>query len=1250
MSHRTLLRLPLAMYLALVLVTGSSATLPARSQPAADVPTIRATMFHHVFRWTAKPGEAFEVTLADAAGEEKAYRQVQADAMGEVTVKLAARTNDFAFQNVEPGDRLHIARFAGTELLDLKIPDASVDMSDDGRRIVGRAPAGARLDLDIEPRGSESPFAASLVAADDGSFSMDLPEAARVQPGEGGKVSFGDPAGHRFDLQFARRQVEVVLGSARAEGRATLQMPIRIRRLVEINGRRVPRSLGRLNPRPDGVGTDGRWIYADDAAYRITAGTVVTFSQTGGPLDRTDEIVRVMPDLAIQVDGPRRISGHGPSGAVLGVDVLAPDSEQPAGRFSVTADAQGVFVLALPEILELGAGWRAVLRQDLGEGISARVEIVLPRYRLSVNAARLDTQVAAFQTLTVTLLAPDGALRARKVARADEAGSLSLQMDDGKVDPKSGWDILEPFRPGDIVEIDPGRGDPTRLVVPVLSATSDVDAEAIHGRAVPGATLDLELHDGGQTLQRSAMADAAGSYTLDLRGVADLEPGVQSMVRWTERRGHVFYVLTAPLGLQVSAARSYAEFWPYLGYPISVTLTTPELVTAGRGLDPTIGLRDPLSLPASLYPMPVWFDDHLGATIRIRPGDEVQVQAGGDSAQVKVLPLEGRVHVGDDLIIGRTAPGTQLRIEIETEAEVPSNVTATLQADGNGFFSHSFFGQADILYNTTLSIWALLGRHRILYALQGPGLMLDISAARISGSVEPEVDLVARLGESGALRARVAGRADAEASFDLILRDVAGDAVEPRAGEALSILASDAQLTREIEWTVPRLTLDVDPEAGSIRGSAEPDALVVVRRSEALGYPGIRSGGLVDGRAFPRIAPDGSWSVGETWRRVRGSRIEAQLTLPSGHVARRTQTDPLLNVQHGGSAVCGVGQPHRRVTVIARDAAGRPVAWAGGRADADGRFELALADAAGQPVRTAEGTRVEADIGGEAAEVVLGPLKVMIDVAARDIKAQVSPDAKFEYYYPTRSCLYDDDDQTWRTLTGRGSGSTSSVSRAKLDGTVSQNLYYPEFLDNGLDAAVYTAEGHRYYRPVYMPPSALAYVGTDRLAGRARAGMPLQLAVRDPSGALRSEAGLEVDGRGRFDQRLIDAAGQPVLLAPGDRIVLLEASSQAELIVDPLSFDYSPEVGIQGHTLPNRELKLSLTVPDHRAVLLDLRSDALGRFALLATDLSPRGSWTFEQVTAIEIGLPKGDGHATVTELLIDAREQQRLFLPWVRR
>lgn len=1248
MSHRTLLRLPLAMYLALVLVTGSSATLPARSQPAADVPTIRATMFHHVFRWTAKPGEAFEVTLTDAAGEEKAYRWVQADAMGEVTVKLASRTNDFAFQNVEPGDRLHIARFAGTELLDLKIPDASVDMSDDGRRIVGRAPAGARLDLDIEPRGSESPFAASLVAADDGSFSMDLPEAARVQPGEGGKVSFDDPAGHRFDLQFARRQVEVVLGSARAEGRATLQMPIRIRRLVEINGRRVPRSLGRLNPRPDGVGTDGRWIYADDAAYRITAGTVVTFSQTGGPLDRMDEIVRVMPDLAIQVDGPRLVSGHGPIGAVLGVDVLAPDSLEPAGRWSVSADAQGLFVLALPEILELGAGWRAVLRQDLGEGVSARVEIVLPRYRLSVNAARLDTQVAAFQTLTVTLRAPDGVLRAQKVARADGAGSLTLQMDDGKVEPKNNWDILEPFQPGDIVEIDPGRGDPTRLVVPVLSATSDPDSEAIHGRAAPGATLDLELHDGGQTLRRSAMADAAGSYTLDLKGVADLEPGVQSMVSWAERRGHVFYVLTAPLGLQVSAARSYAEFWPYLGYPISVTLTTPELVMAGRGLDPTVGLEDPLGLPASLYPVPVWFEDHLGATIRIRPGDEVQVQAGGDSARVKVLPLEGRVHVEDDLIIGRTAPGTQLRIE--TAAEAPGNVTATLQADGNGYFSQSFSGQADIRYNTTVSISALLGRHRILYALQSPGLTLDISAARISGSVEPEVDLVARLGETGALRARAAGRADAKAGFDLILRDGAGEAVEPLVGEVLSILAPDAQLMREIEWTVPRLTLAVDSEAGSIRGSAEPDALVVVRRSEALGYPGIRSGGLVDGRAFPRIAPDGAWSVSETWRRVRGSRTEAHLTLPSGHIATRTQTDPLLNVQHGGSMVCSVGQPHHRVTVIARDAMGQPVARAAGRTDADGRFEFELADDAGRPVRTAEGTRVEADIGGEAVEVLLGPLNVQIDVAASVITAQVSPDAKFEYYYPARSCLYDDDDQTWRTLTGRGGGSTASVSRAKSDGTVSQNLYYPEFLENGLDAAVYTAEGHRYYRPVYMPPSVLAYVGTDRLAGRARAGMPLQLTVRDPGGALRSKASLDVDGRGRFDQRLIDAAGQPVLLSPGDRIVLLEASSQAELIVDPLSFDYSPEVGIQGHTLPHRDLKLSLTVTDHRAVLLDLRSDALGRFALLATDLSPRGSWTFEQVTAIEIGLPKGDGNATVTELLIDAREQQRLFLPWVRR
>lgn len=1245
--------------LALGLAPAFPAAPPAHAQPADGAPRLHATMFHHIISWTADPGDRFEVTLSDAAGKEKGYVWAWADAEGLVRVKLVARTNDFAYQRLEPGDRLLITRFAGPELLDLEIPDAQADVSDDGRRIVGRAPAGARLAVEMEARGTAAPFTADIVAGVDGGFDLDLPDAAILEPGEGGKVTVTPPDGHVFDIQLARRKVEIQLDSAYAEARFTLQTPIGIRRMVVFDRGEAPGSLRRDPQRPDGPTADGRATFSDDARFdvrrRITAGTVVTISQQGGPLGRTDDIVRTMPDLAIRIDGPRRITGHGPPGAALEVVVLPPEvAGEPApspSRFPLAADAQGAFILVLPEPLALAAGWRAVLRQNLGDGISVRAEVTLPRFRMSVHAARLDTHVAPFQTLTVTLLARDGSRRAQEVARADEAGEVELHLDNGKTHPRSGWDVLEPFRPGDTVEIDLGSGDPTRLVVPILTGGTDPDAELIRGRAAPGASLTAKVYAGANVIQQGVIADAAGEYVVDLGGAVDFEPGVQSIITWTDPRGHEFYVLTAPLRLVVTPGRSYVDLTPYIGYPITTTLFTAEGAVAGLGGEVLTETGDPRELPFPLYDegVSIWFDDRFGSGIWYQSGDRVEVQAGGDVARVTVLPMDGRLHVEDDLVIGRTVPGAHL--QVDSEFYEPTNVSAMLTADASGYFQHSFRGSADIRYNSSVLITAFAGRHRVRYTINGPGLGLDLSAAQLSGSVEPEVDLTARLGPADTPRAEVAARADREAAFNLILRDPAGEPVLPRAGDPLAILAPAAQLMREIAWTVPRLTLDFDAQTGLTSGMAEPGALLEVSVGNAVGYPSVRAApGLGDyNRDFPRIAPDGSWSVAKSWPPVPGGRVEALMILPSGHVARRTLTHPILNVEHGGSTVCGAGQPHSRVAIALRDAIGRVVARSAGRVDADGLFELVLADDAGTRVRTAAGMVAAADIGGTAVEVALGPMQVEVDRAAGRIDARLAPSARVDVGFPARGCQFYLDDTLWREMTGRGYiVQTIGLLRSGPDGTLEYSPSNPAVLNHGLTIAAYTADGHRTYRTAYQPLSGLAYVGTDRLAGRARPDATVESSLRAPDGTTR-QGTVVADERGRFDLRLSEAGGAAIRLNPGDQINLMAGADQAALTVEPLSFDYSPEVGIQGQAPPERDVKLVLTIRQRGTSTISLRSDASGRFALLASDLSPRGPWTFADVTAIDVALPQAGGHATVTEWRAEDRLRP-LYLPLAER
>jgi hypothetical protein len=1258
--RQRLLLVPVVLTL-LLLAPAFPAVPPARAQPADGAPRIHATMFHHIISWTAAPGDRFEVTLNDAAGKEKGYVWAWADAEGLVRVKLVARTNDFAYQRLEPGDRLLIASFAGPELLDLEIPDASADVTDDGRRIVGRAPAGTALAVELEPRGTAAPFTADRFAGADGAFALDLPDDARREPGEGGRVTFTHPDGHVFDIQFARRQVEIQLDSAHAEARFTLQTPIGIRRMVVSDRGKAPGSLRRDPQTPNGPTADGRATFSDDARFdvrrRITAGTVVTISQQGGPLRRTDNFVRTMPDLAIRIDGPRRLAGHGPPGAALEVEVLPPEvageSATSSVRFPVVADAQGAFVLALPESVALAAGWRAVVRQDLGDGITVLADVTLPRFRLSVHAARLDTHIAPFQTMTVTLLARDGNQRAQEVVRADEAGAVELHLDNGETHP-GGWDVLEPFRPGDTVEIDLGSGDPTRLVVPMLTGGTDPDAELIRGRAAPGASLTARVYAEANVIQQGVIADAAGEYVVDLGGAVDFEPGVQSIVTWTDPRGHEFYVLTAPLRLVVTPGWTYIDLAPTFGYAITATLVTADGIVAGRGGEVLTEIGDPRDLPSPVYHegLLIWFYDQLGGSTRYQAGDRIEVHAGGDVARVTVLPLDGRLHVEDDLVVGRTVPG--VRLQLDTAYYDATNVTAMLTADANGYFSHSFRGDADIRYNSSLLATVFTGRHRVRHTINGPGFLMEFSAARVSGSVEPDVDLRARLGPETAPRADAAARTNRAAAFTAILRDPAGEPVEPRAGDPLAILAPAAQLMREIMWILPRLTLAFDPISGTTHGTAEPDALLEVSVGEAIGYPGVRRPRLGDeARDFPRIAPDGSWSVDKSWPPVPGARIEARMILPSGHVALRSVTHPILSVQHGGSAVCGLGHPHSRVVVSLRDAVDREIARAGGRADAEGRFDLRFTDAAGKAVRTAEGMRASADIGGVAAEVPLGPLEVDLDPATGEIAVRVLPKALFEVYFPARNCLAWDDGGVWRELTGRTGYSGNAVVRAGDDGTWSRVLAWDmKYLAVGMDAATYTPDGHRTYRAVHLPLSGLAYVGTDRLVGRAPPDASVELSLRAPDGTARYQGTVVADERGHFDLRLSEAGGAAIRLNPGDRINLMAGSDQAALTVEPLSFDYSPEVGIQGQAPPERTLRLGLAFRQDSPGYFDyfdLRSDAAGRFTLLASDLSPRGPWTFTDVTAIDIALPQAGGHATVAEWRAEER-LRLLYLPLTER
>lgn len=197
------------------------------------------------------------------------------------------------------------------------------------------------------------------------------------------------------------------------------------------------------------------------------------------------------------------------------------------------------------------------------------------------------------------------------------------------------------------------------------------------------------------------------------------------------------------------------------------------------------------------------------------------------------------------------------------------------------------------------------------------------------------------------------------------------------------------------------------------------------------------------------------------------------------------------------------------------------------------------------------------------------------------------------------------------------------------------------------EVAFYADSGHRYYvrgdRGLVR-----AEVGTERVTGHAVPFSAVALILRSAEGAVRATADVRADVDGAYAASLRDGSGQPVAMEPGDVLHLVSTTGNEDAPIEGVGFDYS-QTGLVGQAPPRREVNVTLTLSDGRALTFPRASDSSGRFHYRDTDRPGDADWSFADVVYVRVVLETGEGHEMVAHGRIEGdpgRPASAIYLP----
>ncbi len=767
-----------------------------------------------------------------------------------------------------------------------------------------------------------------------------------------------------------------------------------------------------------------------------------------------------------------------------------------------------------------------------------------------------------------------------------------------------------PVAVGDAVIVEHNGQPALSATAPEVTVILAATADQVHGTAPPVSPLVVSATSAtGQTAVQSTTSDANGQYMADFAGQLDIGPGATAYTSWTSDRitfrtlGVLQQVVASLYGSQVAGVAPQRAAISASLYDANSTLLASGSANASSSGTFQLNLAEPGGTTA----------------VRTAPGQRLSVTIGQDPPIVLELPdITATADPDTDSVSGMALPNAPVLVSLAAAGGGTSPTVATT-ADASGRYSASFAGQADIQPGSTGTVRVgVVGGHAVTLSWAVPRLAVTLGSAAVTG-VGPSgrsVNLALRRG--GTLIARgnaVVGVGFAGTtgwSVSLASADTPSAPVPVEAADVLEASIADWAYT----LLVPNLTVDVDTEADLVSGVAPAGRSVRVTASRGQAAESVTV--TADPTGHYQANFRGLWDL------ATGDTVSSTVTLERGHTVTAEGGALELSVNLRTGVVSGRAARNVTVRATLRSADGSLRASGEDRAGGNGRFELQLADASGQPVAPNEGDRLRLEYGSTAVEMLIPRLTLAYDAAADTVYGEATPGGRIVV-----------------RATGALGGAATADARLGADGRYSVSLAGRLDIRAGtlLQATYITPEGFTAVLDARVPMGHVQVTG-NLVYGYAAPKATVSV-VLERGGSAVATGSVAAEADGAFQLRFMSPTLQPQRILSGDRVVIqwqgglqtlqVGGSGRIEVTVASLmaTIDAARRT-VSGVTSPNTAVYLQRTTGTGE-VVVPVMSDAQGNFS----QTLPGGMQALTAGYSVEAGVLDSEGHRTYQLLVV---------------
>ena len=713
---------------------------------------------------------------------------------------------------------------------------------------------------------------------------------------------------------------------------------------------------------------------------------------------------------------------------------------------------------------------------------------------------------------------------------SDDAG---YRAEGGGFAGEDGWaqvGFIQPdalLLPGRTLTLTRPGGEPLELRLPELAAAVDVEADRIYGRAPANATVYLEIAPGaGEALEREATADAAGDWSLDLAGEADLVRGAASgTVTIAASEGALvqasFVDLAADLTLGGSAVRGRAT----PGGMVEATITRAvggeqtlgPAMADGNGNVLLAGAAAPLAegdvvtLHLTSQPVTSAPEHEVGGTlpalsILLDPSAD---QVGGTAPVSATVTVVADSLVGDVAVFNAVADGTGAWLVDAGETDLGAGWRARASVEAAPGLRA---GVLTVVEQLQLGVGIPLAAGRAM-----PGQPVTVTLRAADGTPRQMVPTVAN------------DQGDYQIFFDSPFSPAP---IAPQPGERVEIafVAGDP-----IVLNVPRLSAVADTEADAVRGETEPGLTVRARIGEDPEAP----------RPEVDSGPDGRYTVTfADYDLASPATGVVEIEHFSGNLFYTTWAAVRLTSVMGNTFqnpfVTGTGAPWRRVHIEHLDPEGQVVAEAEGPVFGGGsvtfpgfvgtgpQFFLQPTDITGAPVQMEPGDRLRATVGDAVLELEVPPLDAVVLVQRDTISGRTAPGA------------------TVRILVSQTPPAINAQVETAADADGNWGYIWDEDFDLlfGDQIQLVAEVGGHDWLSFQIAPGLLVDLDQSIMLGSLTPDAPAIVALARDGSTLYEER-VQTDADGALFILFFDDDGERILLREGDEITVLPLGRRA---------------------------------------------------------------------------------------------------------